>query len=97
MINKDVRAENSDNLVGTLVGESFNILFSSASQGKNGEHHINEQPLEYWDEKFAKHGYKRTKNFKEDLQGISGIDPWYVNNTCLYQLKRSNTLGLRNE
>ena len=82
-----VSAEGSQNLVETLCGHSRNILFSSAPKGQGGCLHINEQPLKYWDDLFAKKNYRRTKNFKEDLQGVERVDPWYINNTCMYCFK----------
>ena len=33
------------------------VIFSAAHPGQGGTNHVNEQPFEYWAEKFKKHGY----------------------------------------
>src|SRR6266704_548856 len=48
----------SEVLVENLVKHGSVILFSAAPPGKGGEHHVNEQPYEYWRELFARKGYR---------------------------------------
>ena len=43
----------SDTFIDNLVKHGSMILFSAAIPGQGGEHHINEQPLEFWRRKFA--------------------------------------------
>lgn len=47
----------ADILVDTAVRHSDTIFWSSATVGQTGFHHVNEQPLEYWIEKFNERGY----------------------------------------
>ena len=39
--------------IGTLTSHGPLVMFSAAVPGQGGEHHINEQPLEYWRKSFA--------------------------------------------
>jgi hypothetical protein len=48
----------ADTFVANLVGHSNLILFSAAIPGQGGEHHVNEQPWEYWRRKFAAHQFE---------------------------------------
>lgn len=48
----------ADVLVDTCIKHSDIIFWSAATPGQGGYHHINEQPHEYWIEKFMKRGYK---------------------------------------
>jgi len=80
-----ISIDGSDNLCDTLTNSSDNILFSSAPKGQGGEHHINEQSLEFWDALFEKRGFSRIKNFRKELSKVKNVDWWYINNTCLYK------------
>jgi 2-polyprenyl-3-methyl-5-hydroxy-6-metoxy-1,4-benzoquinol methylase len=52
-----VKPEYSDNLV-RIISESCKILFFSAAHpGQGGESHLNEQPMNYWTDKFAAYGF----------------------------------------
>ena len=50
------RSRASD-FVGTLTAHGPLVMFSAAVPGQGGKHHINEQPVEYWREKFRERGY----------------------------------------
>ena len=50
--------ESADGFVKGLCMSSDIVLFSAAHPGQGGDGHINEQPKEYWIEKFAQHNYK---------------------------------------
>jgi len=43
----------ADTFIANLVAHGTLILFSAAIPGQGGEHHVNEQPWEYWRQKFA--------------------------------------------
>src|SRR5262249_35044453 len=45
-------------LIDALCRSSDIVLFSAAVPGQGGTHHINEQWLEYWTERFAVHGHR---------------------------------------
>jgi SAM-dependent methyltransferase len=48
----------SETFIDNLVGHGSRILFSAAIPGQGGEHHVNEQPWEYWRAKFAARDYE---------------------------------------
>ena len=60
------------------------ILFSAAVPHQGGEHHVNEQPPEYWREKFASRGYAAFDFVRPKLQGRSEVMPWYRFNSYVY-------------
>ena len=47
----------ADTLVDSAVSTSNTIFWSAASPGQGGYNHVNEQPNEYWIEKFKQRGY----------------------------------------
>jgi SAM-dependent methyltransferase len=49
---------NAETFIDTLTRHGSVILFSAAIPGQGGEHHINEQPWEYWRAKFAARGFE---------------------------------------
>ena len=48
----------ADTFIANLVTHGTLILFSAAIPGQGGEHHVNEQPWEYWRQKFAAHEFE---------------------------------------
>lgn len=60
------------------------ILFSAAVPHQGGEHHVNEQPPEYWRRKFAARGYRVFDFLRPRLAGRGEVMPWYRFNTYLY-------------
>jgi Methyltransferase domain len=48
----------ADTFIANLVAHGTLILFSAAIPGQGGEHHVNEQPWEYWRSKFAAHEFE---------------------------------------
>ena len=77
-------AESADVFVDTLVRHGGIILFSAATPGQGGEYHVNEQPLEYWREKFRSRGYACFDPVREVVAGASQVERWYRYNTLLY-------------
>lgn len=49
--------EYSDTLLDTLVAFSDDIVFTAATPGQGGVDHVNEQPHDWWVEKFNQRGY----------------------------------------
>lgn len=47
----------ADILVDAATQHSNIVFWSAATPGQTGYHHVNEQPHEYWIEKFAQRGY----------------------------------------
>ncbi len=77
----------SAELVATLVKHADIVLFSAAIPGQGGESHINEQPLEFWRELFARHGYEPLDVIRPALVGHPEVEPWYRYNSLLYVAK----------
>jgi SAM-dependent methyltransferase len=50
-------AASADRLVELLVTCAPTVVFTAAPPGQGGTDHVNEQPPEYWIEKFAGHGF----------------------------------------
>lgn len=48
----------ADILIDSAVRHSDTIFWSAASPGQGGYNHVNEQPNEYWIDKFKQRGYK---------------------------------------
>lgn len=82
---------NADIFVDTLTAHGDIILFSAATPNQGGEHHINEQPLEYWRRKFADRGYTPFDWLRPHLRDASEVKPWYRYNTLLYANAQGTT------
>jgi hypothetical protein len=68
----------------SLVAYSDVILFSAPVPGQGGEFNINEQPYEYWRDKFARRGFEIVDFLRPNIVNIRAIEPWYRYNTFLY-------------
>lgn len=60
------------------------LLFSAAPPGQGGEFHVNEQPYDYWRQKFAARDYVACDCLRPRLAGNRQISFWYRYNTFLY-------------
>ena len=74
----------ADLFVDNLIAHGDVILFSAAVPHQGGEHHVNEQPPEYWREKFAKRGYAPYDFIRPGLVDKRGVMPWYRFNSYMY-------------
>ena len=74
----------SEMLVSSLTAASDRVLFSAAVPGQGGEHHINEQPLAFWQELFAARGYRPFDCVRPVLRSNRKVAPWYRYNSILY-------------
>jgi SAM-dependent methyltransferase len=70
--------------VDTLVSHGDVVLFSAAVRHQGGEYHLNEQPPEYWQRKFAARDYACFDWLRPLLAGHPAVKPWYRFNTLLY-------------
>jgi len=77
-------ADKADLFVDNLVAHGDVILFSAAVPHQGGEHHVNEQPPEYWRKKFAARGYRVFDFVRPKLAGQSEVMPWYRFNSYVY-------------
>lgn len=74
----------ANTLVDSLTQHSDRVLFSAAVTGQGGEFHINEKPLSFWQELFAKRGYSAFDCARPKLESAREMEPWYKYNTILY-------------
>jgi hypothetical protein len=68
----------------SLVRHGDVVLFSAAAVGQGGHDHINEQPYEYWRDKFLAHDYVLIDYLREALKGNCAVEPWYRYNTLVF-------------
>ena len=80
-----IAAAHADRFVRNLADHSNGlVLFSAAPPGQGGEYHVNEQPLDYWREKFGSHGYRAFDAVRPSIAGDASISFWYRYNVLLY-------------
>jgi SAM-dependent methyltransferase len=77
-------AASAADFVDNLVRHGDVILFSAAVPHQGGEHHVNEQPPEYWRSLFAERGYDCFDFLRGRLRDRSDVRPWYRYNTLIY-------------
>lgn len=70
--------------VDNLVRHGDVVLFSAAVPHQGGEHHVNEQPPEYWRRLFAERGYRVYDWLRPRLADRRQVKPWYRFNSYLY-------------
>ena len=70
--------------VATLCAHAPRVLFSAAVPGQGGEHHVNEQPYEYWRALFAEQGFEPFDTLRPRLQNRQELAPWHRYNLLLY-------------
>src|SRR5713226_2791815 len=74
----------ADVFVENLCRHGDLIIFSAAVPGQGGEMHVNEQPLEYWCQKFSARGYHVFDWIRPGISAYSDIEPWYRYNCLLF-------------
>jgi SAM-dependent methyltransferase len=77
-------AANAEPFVETLPAHGSCVLFSAAVPGQGGEHHINEQPLEYWRAIFRTRGYAAIDYLRPLIRDDPAVARWYRYNLMLY-------------
>lgn len=89
-----VPASAADTFVSNLVAHATGaILFSAAPPGQGGEFHVNEQPYEYWREKFRRHGYAPYDCVRPKIMNDPAVSFWYRYNVLLYLTPERAALG----
>lgn len=83
-----VRESSADTFVENLVRHGDIILFSAAPVGQGGHDHINEQPYDYWRDKFLKHDYILIDWLRDAIRDAPEVESWYRYN-CFIFIKRS--------
>lgn len=79
-----IPALQADLFVENLVRHGDVILFSAAVPHQGGEHHVNEQPPEYWRRKFAGQGFEAYDWLRPLLASAREVMPWYRFNSLIY-------------
>lgn len=79
-----IAAEHADLFVENLVRHGDVVLFSAAVPHQGGEHHVNEQPPQYWREQFNAHGYDVFDWIRPRIVDRREIKAWYRYNTLIY-------------
>lgn len=77
-------SQHADIFVDSLVRHGDVILFSAASPHQGGEHHVNEQPPDYWRQKFANRGYEPFDWVRARIIDNRQVKAWYRFNTFIY-------------
>lgn len=76
--------EFSDQFVTSIIEHGKVVLFSAAVVGQGGEEHINEQPYEYWRDKFLRRNYYLIDIIRPVISGNRKVKPWYRYNVFLF-------------
>jgi hypothetical protein len=74
----------ADVFIDNLADHGRLILFSAATPGQGGENHINEQPWEYWRQKFAAREFEIFDFLRPRLVDDPAVYLWYRHNTFIY-------------
>ena len=77
----------ADSFIDTLCRHSDTILFSAAHIGQGGDGHINEQPIDYWIEKFKKNGYI-WRDIRDVFKDNYDVEQWYKDNIAIFVKKQ---------
>jgi SAM-dependent methyltransferase len=70
-------ASHATEFIDTLTAHGPLVMFSPAIPGQGGEHHINEQPLEYWREKFRERRYVAIDCVRPQVIANLQVQHWY--------------------
>jgi SAM-dependent methyltransferase len=73
-------SSSSGHLIKSLTDHADTVLFSAACPGQPGQHHINCQWPEYWQEKFNLLGYACDESIRWNIWQDERIEPWYRQN-----------------
>ena len=74
----------ADQIIETLVSAAPVVLFSAATPGQGGLHHVNEQPASYWLRKFEMHAYRAHDCIRPLVWDNPRVEYWYAQNTFLF-------------
>ena len=79
-----IDAQFADVVVENCTRHGDLILFSAALPGQRGVNHINEQPPQYWVERFQRHGYIVLDPIRRLIWTDPQIPVWYRQNILLF-------------
>lgn len=87
-----LNADRASGFVELLCKHSPAILFSAAPPGQGGTHHVNEQPLSYWVEHFAKRGYRLFDIIRPAFWHDETVQWWHRQNMVIFADKNNQGL-----
>jgi SAM-dependent methyltransferase len=65
------------------------IVFTAATPGQGGHDHINEQPHEYWFDKFERRGFRYnpqiSERWRREWEATGQVQDWYYRNIMLLE------------
>jgi SAM-dependent methyltransferase len=65
------------------------IVFTAATPGQGGHDHINEQPHEYWFQKFGRRGFRHndelSDRWRREWQASGQVQDWYYRNIMVLE------------
>lgn len=76
-------ASRADGFVADLCALAPVVLFSAAIPGQGGAHHVNEQPITYWAERFKANGYAVSGALRWMIWDNDQVECWYRQNLLL--------------
>ena len=76
--------ERAEGFVEDLTKLGDLVLFSAAMPYQGGNGHLNEQPVSYWIELFARRGYEAYDIIRPNIYMDQNIPFWYRNNIMVY-------------
>lgn len=78
-------ASSADIFIDSICRHADRVLFSAANPGQDGgQHHVNCQWPEYWEQKFRARGYLPYDMVREVFWERDEIEWWYRQNTVIY-------------
>jgi hypothetical protein len=80
----------SDSLISNLTLASDIILFSAAVPEQGGQHHVNERPPSYWNEKFEVKGFTQLDFLRPRFWENEEVAWWYRQNMMVYSKTNLN-------
>jgi SAM-dependent methyltransferase len=91
----------SDRFVGILCAIADNIVMTAAEPArtweemKRGHDHVNEQPKEYWIDKFVDKGFKYCEDISTQFRREwkeREVSPWFLPGLMIFQKERDSSL-----
>lgn len=76
--------EHADQLIASLVSLATLVLFSAAPPGQGGFGHVNEQPIQWWQDRFQQYGYRLVSPIGRMFAQDPKVSWWYSNNMVLF-------------
>ena len=79
-----VAEEWANDLIDALCESAPIVMFSAATPGQGGDHHVNEQPHSYWHRKFFERGYGLFDWIRWAVMDDPAVYKWYRDNLFIY-------------